>query len=173
MYNIEDFVTHIDNKEDIDFLKIPLFQVNMRLFKSSTHYQRLIKDICAYIRFLSLTTMNGYKKPHGFSGANAGIPFNIIGVVRNRESLNESCDIMINPEILSYGEETTEVESNCGSIRLKEPIKVRRSKQIHIRYFTESGKEVEESIGPALGSYTIQHEVDHNLGILITDKKVK
>lgn len=172
MYKVEDFITHINNEEDIPFLKVPLHDVNMRLFKSSPYYKKIIHDICAYIRFLALTKLEGYSKPYGMSGANAGIPFNIIGIIRNRERPNESCEIMINPKIISYGEEKALTETNCGSIRLKEPIKIERSKIIHVKYFTETGNPIEQTFGPALGSYTIQHEVDHNLGKLITSYKI-
>ena len=38
-------------------------------------------------------------------------------------------------------------------------------------YFTKEGVEKEGIFGRDNGSFTIQHEVDHNLGILITDYK--
>jgi|ERR1035437_250896 peptide deformylase len=167
---VNDILTHVDNAEDLPFLKSKLFDVNMRLFSTSFSYRRMIKTCCELIKEAALIPFEDYKKPHGMSGANVGIPFNIIGIVRNRGKNSEYCQIMINPKILRKYGDLAECESNCGSIRLKKPIKVKRSDLIDLMWFRESGqKEIESAIGPSEQSFTIQHEVDHNLGILITD----
>lgn len=171
MLNHEDYITHINNDEDIVYLKTPHFPVNMRLFHSSPEYKAIILQQCEYIRSLCLDTKNGYKKPHGMSSANAGLAFNIIGVTKYRNKPIEYCQIMINPVILKYiGKEVNSL-SNCGSLTLKDTILIKRYETIKIGFFTEEGDYKEEIYGRDNGSFTIQHEVDHNLGILIIDRK--
>lgn len=171
----EDYITHIKNEEDRIYLKTKHFPVNMRLFHASPEYKAIILQQCNYIRQKCLEIKEGYKKPHGMSSANCGLSFNIIGITRNRNRKDEYCQIMINPEInykkhfFNGNEETT--LSNCGSLTLKEPIKVKRRKVIEVSYFDENGDYQLQHVGPEEGSFTIQHEVDHNLGILITDYK--
>jgi peptide deformylase len=167
---VNDVLTHVDNAEDLPFLKIKLFDVNMRLFASSCSYRHMIKVCCDLIKEAALIPFEDYKKPHGMSGANVGIPFNIIGIVRDRGEKNECCQIMINPKILKRYGDLVEVQSNCGSIRLKEPIKVKRHQFIDLEWFSIFGnKRSIIGINPDNQSLTIQHEVEHNLGILITD----
>lgn len=168
--NIDNVMTHISHAEDLPFLRTKLFDVNMRLFKSNPSYKALIIHACQVIRKTALTTFEGYKKPHGTSGANLAIPFNIIGVVRNRGSDREYCQIMINPKITKRYGNKVRCESNCGSIRLKEPITIERYDTINLEWFGENGVPCKQfMIGRDQGSLTIQHEVDHNLGVLITD----
>ena len=95
----EDYVTHIDNSEDIIYLKTKHFPVNMRLFKTSLEYKNIILQQCSYIRERCLDTIEGYKKPHGMSSANLGLAHNIIGVAILRNKPGEHCKIMINPVI--------------------------------------------------------------------------
>lgn len=167
----EDYITHINNNEDCIYLRKVHFPVNMRLFKTSKEYKNLILDQCNYIRNLCLDTKEGYKKPHGMSSANAGLSFNIIGITRNRNKVNEYCEIMINPEILTRSEELIESMSNCGSITLKNHISIMRSAEIIVKYFTEDGDLMINTFHRESNCLTIQHEIDHNLGILITDYK--
>ena len=164
--NHSDYCTHINNLEDKDILTRKLFDVNIRLFWGKSEYHTLITNICRFIAKSSMTEKKGYKKPHGWSGANAGIPFNIIAVNRNNKT-----DVMINPKILkSYGRKIKS-ESNCGSLTLEKPIEIFRDEFIDIEYYTMVGvKIIEKEIGRSQGGFTIQHEIEHNLGILITDK---
>lgn len=160
-----DVCTHINNEFDRDILTRPLFDVNMRLFQTSPHYRHIVLDCCQYIRHCSSTTREGYKKPHGFSGANGGVPFNIIAY-----NHKDGCTVMINPKITAHSKNLYESDSNCGSLTLAEPIKVLRYGWIDVSYFDEQGQNQKlEHVTRGQGGYTIQHEVDHNLGILITD----
>lgn len=167
---IEDHITHINNEEDIPYLRSKLLDVNIRLFKSSKHYRSLVIDACNYIKWLCSETMEGYKKPHGMSGANAGVPWNIIAITRNRGKDDEWYQIMINPRIIKYDGEIISTESNCGSIRLEKPIKVKKHSVIFMEYYTEKGDKMDTGFARHEGAFTIQHEIDHNLGVLITDK---
>ena len=166
-----DYITHINNEEDKIYLKSKHFPVNMRLFKTSEQYKNIVLQQCDYIRELCLDVKEGYKKPHGMSSANAGLAFNIIGVTRNRLQNNEYCKILINARIVEYMGDLVETVSNCGSITLGEPIKLKRYSEIIVNYFDEKGNEFVELFTRETGAFTIQHEVDHNNGILITDYK--
>lgn len=154
-----DYCTHIKNPEDRDILKRKLFDVNLRLMESSPEYAKIVKACADYILWNQVTEKEGYTKPRGFSGANAGIPFNIIAV---------GGEVMINPRIVDWspGNYTT-AESNCGSLTLPDPILIRRHSRVEVTYIKPSGH------GPIrrFGYFpTVQHEVDHNNGILITDR---
>jgi peptide deformylase len=168
-----DYVTDITHKEDVPYLRTKLFDVNMRLFNSSNKYKALVLDACEYIGFLCLTKAEGYKLPHGFSGANAGIPWNIIAIARNRGEKTAYAQVMTNPKIINASEEMIESESNCGSIRLKEPITIKRHAWVDITWYSArdfafcKARFYREN-----GGLTIQHEIDHNLGILITDRAI-
>ncbi len=168
----ENYITHIKNKEDQVYLKSKHFPVNMRLFKTSPEYKEIILQQCNYIRSLCLDTKEGYKKPHGMSSANAGLSFNIIGITKNRGKKDEYCEIMINPVIKEVSSYTITTSSNCGSLTLKEPISVLRFAQIHVEWYTENGSPNAQSFTREDGGLTIQHEIDHNNGILITDRKI-
>jgi peptide deformylase len=166
----DDCITHIKNEEDLDYLTRKLHDVNMRLFKTSKRYMGIVWGCCDYIEDLAASEREGYKKPHGMSGANVAIPFNIIGVVKNRGKKNEWVQIMINPRIVDKSEEMVEALSNCGSLTLPEPIMVKRHKWVKVQYYDHHGRFFEETYDRADGALTIQHEVDHNQGILITDR---
>lgn len=163
-----DYVTHMDNVEDQDILTRKLFDVNMRLFNTSYKYRKIILEICDYIKWNCYTEKEGYKKPHGFSGANAGISFNIIAYNANHNTV-----VMINPVITKYYGDTIISESNCGSLTLNNPIEVERSEFIDISYYDEQGKFKElKRVDRRNCGLTIQHEVDHLNGILIYDREV-
>lgn len=155
----EDFCTLLRNPEDRDILTRPLFNVNMRLFAVNERYRAIVQHVAEYIKWCAMTEKTGYKKPHGYSGANAGIPFNIIALADGT--------VMLNPEIISKGKIRTSV-SNCGSLMLDTPINIYRWAQVVVRYFDLSG--VTHTISGYLP--TVQHEIDHNRGILITDRQV-
>lgn len=143
----------------------------MRLFHTSPEYKDLILQQCNYIKELCLDTKDGYKKPHGMSSANAGLAFNIIGITRNRNTKNEYCQIMINPIIVGANNKKVVAQSNCGSLTLDSPIEIERYETVIVSYYDEEGVlHGAEVFNRENGSFTIQHEVDHNLGILIIDK---
>lgn len=153
-----DVTTLLSNPEDKDILTRPLFEVNMRLYKTSPDYRGIVTMACAYIRLCAMTEKEGYKKPHGFSGANAGIPWNIIALADGT--------VLINPWISYRSEEKRLSMSNCGSLLLPEPIQIERYADITVDYFDLDGNKcIKRGYLP-----TVQHEIDHNQGILITDR---
>jgi len=169
----EDYITHIKNEEDEVYLRHTHFPVNMRLFKTSLGYRTIIQQQCRYIEQMCLTEKEGYKKPHGMSSANLGLSFNIIGIRVPKEGFKpEHCLIMINPSYIPHEEDgKCEAESNCGSLTLKKHIKIKRWKTIEVTYYDIDGTHLKALYSSNYLGKTVQHEIDHNLGILITDYK--
>lgn len=142
---------------DRDILTRENFDVNMRLFDTSPGYHRVVLAAALYIRLMATTTREGYKKPHGFSGANAGIPFRIIALADGT--------VMLNPRIVE-GSGRKKSMSNCGSLVLDKPIKIVRYRTVEVEYYDMDGRR--QSMSGYLP--TVQHEIDHCDGLLITDR---
>ena len=75
---------------------------------------------------------------------------------------------MLNPRIVSYSPEQHEVKSNCGSLTLKEPVVVERYDWIYVDWMDQDGEDRRKRFSGKLAT-TLQHEIEHNSGILITD----
>lgn len=166
----EDVCTHIRNEADKDILTRRLFDVNIRLYKSSPMYKSIVDGACSYIQWGATTTRDGYKKPHGFSGANAGVPFNIIALADG--------SVIVNPTYEAIGTAKAIADSNCGSLTLEKPIRIERHARVKIDgyWWTNSlpragGASLKRFESALVGYYpTHQHEIDHNNGVLITDR---
>lgn len=163
--SIDGVMTWVERESDKIYLRKPLFPVSMRLYKSSPGYKKIIQECCDYLKEVALMEFSDYSKPRGISGANVGIPFNIIGVV-----IDKDVKIFLNPELLYFHRVGSKlVTTNCGSVRLKKPITLHRDEMIVVEYYGMDGRKYTANYSGAIAS-TIQHEVDHNLGILITDR---
>ncbi len=162
-----DCTTHIKFDEDKPYLTTKLFNVNIRLLQTCPPYREIVRECSDYISWRSATELEGYKKPHGMSGANVGIPWNIIAY-----NCNGATYTMINPIITrSYGKRIKS-QSNCGSLILEEPIIIERWEFIDVEYYDLGGnKHRIEKMSREDGCLTVAHEIEHNLGILITDRK--
>ena len=125
-----DCCTHVGQYGELQFLKSRMFDVNMRLFNSCEGYREVVLAACKHILWCAQTEKDGYPKPLGWSGANAGIPWNIIALADGR--------IMINPKI-EFFENPFTAQSNCGSLTLRYPVEVKRHKYIQVVYFETSG----------------------------------
>ncbi len=75
---------------------------------------------------------------------------------------------VINPEILSFGNSTAEMEEGCLSVPGIHK-RVRRPKRITVRYQNESGETVEEELKD-YPARVFQHEFDHLDGVLFVDR---
>lgn len=157
MLTHKDCCTLYEIPEERDILTRKLFDVNMRLFRYNPDYRSIVQCAIEHIRECAMTQREGYKKPHGYSGANAGIPWNIIALADGT--------VMINPVVVKVDPRKRESFSNCGSLLLKEPIKIWRHSRVVVDYFDRDGAPCQaEGYLP-----TVQHEIDHNNGILIWD----
>jgi len=167
-YSIRNFIIQ-DKEDDNDILHRKLFDVNIRLFNINKKYRKLILNTVSYMKKIAKKKFEDYSPAKGISGANVGIPFNIIGVL-DKNIYKDKWVFFLNPEIVSRSGVKETVKSNCGSLLLKEPIKVNRHKWVQLKYYNLKG---EKKIGYFNGryGYTIQHEVNHNNGILINSRK--
>ena len=161
---IEDNLVQNSESEN-DCLHRPLFNVNIKLFINNERYKKTILDICDYMKLVITQEYENYQKLSGLSGANIGIPFNIIALVKKDEVV-----CMINPSIVKMSKQTRMIKSNCGSLNLKDKISVSRREWVDVSYYDIFGRHNQERYTIANGGATIQHEIDHNRGILIIDR---
>ena len=161
--NVEDNLVQKSESEN-DCLRRLLFNVNIRLFTGNEHYRKIILNICDYMKLVITQKYDNYPKLAGLSGANIGIPFNIISILKNDEVIH-----MINPSIVRMSKQIRMVKSNCGSLNLTEKISVARREWVEVSYYDVSGRHNQAKFTIAEGGSTIQHEIDHNKGILIND----
>lgn len=162
----------VQNGEEHDsVLHVPLFPVNIRLLKDNIDYMEVVERAVTYMQDVMGEKFSDYPRCQGISGANVGIPFNIVIVKSRKGNI-----VMLNPEIIEHSDETVTTESNCGSLNLDRKINVTRYKEVTIKYIDwpdEVDFEVASSFNEQIKTFksgTVQHEIDHNNGILITDR---
>jgi len=167
-YSVQEYMKDEDEKS---YLHRPLFNVNMRLYKSSKKYRKLIKNTIKYMKSLFGKEYYDYSKIKGVSGANLGIPFNIIVVLHGKKIVP-----MINPKIthrivptINPNNEISIIKTNCGSLQLSKPITIKRFNKIRVQYTDIEGKYIFKYFDKPT-SFTIQHEIDHNNGITVEDR---
>jgi peptide deformylase len=147
-----------------DYLYRQLFNVNIRLFNSNRNYKDIIVKVCEYMENILKQDYSDYGKLAGLSGANIGIPFNIVLVI-----VSNKVNVLINPIITKVSKKTKSLQSNCGSLNLPAKIPVKRREWIDVSFYGIDGNHYNERFQADAGGSTIQHEIDHNRGILITD----
>lgn len=76
--------------------------------------------------------------------------------------------VMVNPEILSFSDETVLGEEGCLSVPNERGL-VARAEMIQVRYFTLQG-ELVETVFHGFPARIVQHEVDHLDGILFVER---
>jgi len=114
----------VQNRESNDqSLHSKLLNVNIRLFNGNREYYSIITIVIEYMKKLLARSFSDYPNLRGISGANIGIPINIIAFVDKKGRVV----VMINPLIREYSNEKRTVSSNCGSLVLSQAIKVERS----------------------------------------------
>jgi peptide deformylase len=145
-------------------LTLPAREVNVRMLKENRYYRDLIGKVCDYMLFILKHRYSDYTPLKGLSGANVAVPFNIIAIATESDPL-----VMINPVIAKVSRKTRTVSSNCGSINLPKAVQVKRREWVEVSYYDIEGEHCQKRFDFASGSAVIQHEVDHNRGVLITD----
>lgn len=170
---IDNCLTWIERSSEAQYLKNKLPQVNIRLLKVSKEYKDFIQHACDLIVLRLKTKYSDYKRPHGMSGANCAVPFNIIAYFVNRGKVGEEIKVMLNPQIIQTSKETFVTSTNCGSIRKKDSIKVMRYCEIKVSWYDVYGTKYTGTFTKETGASTIQHEIDHNNGILVTDRHLE
>lgn len=147
------------------------YPVNMRLYKSSSSYYNIISTVINNMIELLKMEFEDYKKLKGISAPNIGIPLRIIAVskLRLRPRRVEHI-VMINPEIVEEGDHRYRTRSACGSVRHKGLVPKMRRNFVRIKYIKENGRTITQGFYMDLAP-TIQHEIDHLNGKLITDRR--
>lgn len=164
-----------DKTKSDDILHRKGFDVDTYLLKMSPRYRKIIQAITDHMWDLLRVPFDDYGEIRGISGANIGVPLNIIGlrVTKEAEGVCKRREgasfFMINPHITKRSKKLRTVRSNCGSLILPEKIEVERHEWVEVEYFDTHGNSMKNKFDGAFGS-TLQHEIDHNLGVLITDK---
>lgn len=112
----------------------------------------------------SMESANGL----GIAAPQVGVNERIIIVRLNSGTKHEQIVALINPEIITFSEESEVAEEGCLSLP-NVYVPVERSKKITLKYQTTKNDnhtiELED-----LNARVVQHEVDHLDGILIVDK---
>jgi len=160
-----------DGEEHDGILHKESMPINIRLFKENKAYYHLIYHIVKHMKSVAKCKFEDYPEIQGVSGANVGIPFNIV-IIAHKDGHN----VFLNPEIVAKSKELVKCMSNCGSVNLLEKVKVMRHRWVRVKYYDMSGYPITftSRIGDTepVPCATLQHEIEHNLGILITDKEV-
>jgi peptide deformylase len=153
-----------DKEEHNDCLHRELFPVNIRLLKDNEAYWLMIHQIVDYMEQALTNEYDDYAKLQGISGANVGVPYNIILLNRGEDG----GEVLLNPVIVRRSKKTKRAETNCGSLNLDKSIEVVRNEWVDVEY-TAFDSNKYPKVKKIFKSATIQHEIDHNNGILITD----
>lgn len=164
-----------NGKEDDDCLHRPGFDVSVRMFNENKAFNKVIHEIIDYMKTVLCINFRDYNKLKGISGANIGIPLNIVAVMHNN-----IVEVFINPSITKVSRSKITVLSNCGSLNLPKPINVERHTWIQVKWIDVDGKQHEKHFTahnndvevPNI-ALTLQHEIDHNKGVLIINLKNK
>jgi len=161
--------------------------VNLRLLQEGDDYREVIFGIKRGMIRAFNRKYSDYNEIQGISGPNIGIPLRIIAI-RIRKKNGDFIDglpeelsknrrtkpilFMLNPKISVKSEKIYSIKSNCGSLMLKDPIKVCRHEHIEMVYWDLKGyMHLNGFDKPAAA--TIQHEIDHLNGLTILDRQVK
>jgi peptide deformylase len=161
------FVQDREPEFDRECLHRRTFPVNIRLYTENPKYKKMITDCIEYMGWVLDQNFEDYQKLTGIAAANLGIPWNIIIITK----LAGTRRVMINPEIVEYSTDIVVGQSNNPSLKLKNKIQVKRSTWVSVRYFDIEGKLIqEEKVSRNDAGLSIQHEVDSNCGIMITNR---
>lgn len=163
---VADNIIQLGEYQD-SYLRRVLFPVNVRMLKTNPKYKQMIKQILKYMEHVVLQDYSDYGKVTGLSGANIGVPFNIISIFCNNGVVH-----FINPYITSTSKEYKTLYSNCGSLNLSKKIPVKRWEWVNMTYCNIDGTEYSNRFYLSDRGGTIQHEIEHNNGTLITDKEI-
>lgn len=162
--SIKDYMVQIREQQN-ETLTRKLHDVNIRLYNNNKEYRKIVKSIIDLMSRILYMDFTDYPSLKGVSGANVGIPFNIIVI-----KINEVTKQMLNPAIIKKTGKDIELTSNCGSLLLSEDVTVLRSEIIEVVYYDLNGDKKIEKFSRNNG-FTIQHEIEHNLGITLLNTK--
>ena len=88
------------DEHDSEILIRPCFPVNIRLMKTNVGYFNVVEQAINHMKGVIQTKFSDYAALQGISGANVGIPFNIIIIYYDGKLLT-----MLNPVVISKSKE--------------------------------------------------------------------
>lgn len=155
-----------DDEYDSSPLRRESFPVNMRLYRINPSYRKCILEVVRYMDEHLQSHFEDYSDPRGIAAANLGFPLRIIGY-KKKPCENQFC---LNPKITFKSPNTITVTTNCGSLRLKDPVSIERHSLIDFEYFDLEGNLVRKvSVNRMEGGFTIQHEIEQTNGRTLID----
>lgn len=166
--SIKDFVLQFyDQNDQSDMLSRQLFDVNIRLLKTNPVYKTLIWLNACYILWVLSREFTDYKDIKAVGAATVGVPYNIVAF---RQADNKM-RTLVNPKIVDASTVLISAKTNCPALMLEESIETKRPSWISIDYHDTDGNVYKAmKIERHQGAFSIQHEIDHNNGILITKR---
>lgn len=159
--SIKEYLVQIRERQN-ETLTRKLHDVNIRLYNNNKEYRKIVRSVIDLMSRVLYMNFIDYPPLKGISGANVGIPFNIIVI-----KVNETTKQMLNPKVIKKAGKDIKLTSNCGSLLLSENITVLRSEIAEIEYYDLNGNKKIERFSESNGGFTIQHEIEHNLGITL------
>jgi peptide deformylase len=103
----------------------------------------------------------------GLAGPQVGVSRRLVVIDTAREEEPKAPRLLINPEILSAGDERRVHEEGCLSIP-EVYAEIERPALVRVRYVDEAGRIQEEDFRDLLAT-VVQHEIDHLDGVLFID----
>ena len=154
-------VAYLTGMSKLPIITLPdplLRQVSAPVERVDDDLRRLVEDM--------LETM--YAAPGvGLAAVQVGVPRRLIVLDAADEGEERRPLAMVNPEILSLGEEKRIYEEGCLSLP-DVRIEIERPAALHVRYLDIEGRR-QEMAADGLIATVIQHEIDHLDGRLIID----
>lgn len=162
--SIKDYIVQIREQQN-ETLTRKLHDVNIRLYNNNKEYRKIVKSIIDLMSRILYMDFMDYPPLKGISGANVGIPFNIIVIKTNQVTKQ-----MLNPTVIKRFGKDIRLTSNCGSLLLSEDVTILRNETVEVTYYDLNGnKKIEKFSGN--NGFTIQHEIEHNLGITLLNTR--
>ena len=130
--------------------------------------QRVEKIDSATRKLIDDMTETMYAAPGvGLAAVQVGVPRRLFVLDTSKDEKPRQPLVLINPEIVSLGEEMREHEEGCLSIP-DERVPIERPSTVTVRFLDREGK-TQELAAKGLLATAIQHEIDHLNGKLIID----
>ncbi len=151
-------------------LRTPAAPVSMRLLLSSPGYKKVIESALQHMNGVLDESWSDVNKQRAVSAPILGIPLRIVIVIRN----DNTRITMLNPVIIERSETLVHVSANCGCIRLKTDVSMKRYEWVIVRYLDQSGAIfTTDKLYRGTTGLQAQHEIEHLDGILLTDRYVE
>lgn len=147
-------------------LKIQTGENNSTLRTKSVRVKKIDSVLKKFAKNLKETMLK--KDGIGLAAPQVGENIRMIIVTLNYGKINASVKVMINPEILSHGDEVATAEEGCLSLPAKYG-NVERFTAVVLEFIDLEGEKHTLKLDD-LNARVVQHEIDHLDGILFTDR---